>query len=61
MSPSVLRRSGPDHEKNGQTITPRAVIHFCEGAPFGDTEDGKRLYFCGWVNNKPACINRGEK
>jgi len=64
--PSVLRRSGTDYVKDGQTITPRAAVHFCEvcgweGAPFGDTSsDGKRLYFCGFQDNRPLCINRGK-
>jgi hypothetical protein len=63
--PSVLRRSGQDYEKNGQTITPRAAIHFCfgcgwEGAPFGDTVDGKQEYWCGWTNNQPACVGKKE-
>lgn len=65
MTPSVLRQSGPKSMKDGQIFTPRAVIHFCrdcnfEGAPFGDTIDGRREYFCGWVNNEPTCINRGK-
>lgn len=63
--PSVLRRSGLDYVKEGKTITPRAAIHFCEvcnfeGAMFGDTIDGKRLYWCGWVNKQPACAGKGK-
>ena len=63
--PSVLRQSGPKWIKDGETITPRAVVHFCEGcgfegAPFGDTVDGNRLYFCGW-NGQPVCVGKGTK
>lgn len=63
--PSVLRRSGRDYEKNGEVITPRAAIHFCvacgfEGAPFGDTVDDKREYWCGYVDGRPVCVGRKD-
>lgn len=64
--PSVLRQSGPKWRKDdGEIVTPRAVIHLCEGcgiegASFGDTVDGKRVYFCGW-DGRPVCVGRGSK
>lgn len=63
--PQLLRQSGAKWTKDGQTVTPRALITICEGcgfegAPFGTTVDAKRLWWCGWVNNEPTCINRGE-
>ncbi len=64
--PSVLRQSGAKWVKDGETITPRAVVHFCErcsfeGAPFGTTENGKREYFCGFADGQPQCIGKGTK
>jgi hypothetical protein len=50
--PSVLRRSGPDIERNGSLVTPRALISTCdhegcgEAAPFGDNSSGKLLSWC---------------
>lgn len=50
MSPSVLRRSGPDIDRNGLPTTPRALVSTCEvcgePAPFGDTSTGKLLTWC---------------
>ena len=63
--PSVLRQSGPKWIKDGETVTPRALVSFCdvcgwEGAPFGSlSTDGKRLYFCGW-NGQPMCMRKGN-
>lgn len=63
--PSVLRQSGPKHlNANGEIITPRAMVHFCEacgweGAAFGDTVDGVRVYFCGW-DGRPVCVGKGN-
>lgn len=58
MSPSVLRRSGPDIERDGLMVTPRALVSSCEvcgaPAPFGDTSSGKLLTWCSEHNpNKP--------
>lgn len=46
-------------------MTPLAMVHFCEGcnfegASFGDTVNGARLYFCGYRNGVPECVNKGE-
>lgn len=60
--PTILRRSGPDFEKDGQMQTPRAMIHFCEvcgaeNAPFLISTGGKLLSYCGYRNGKPTCIS----
>lgn len=58
MSPSVLRRTGPDFEKDGQTVTPRALVSTCEvegcerHAPFGFMVEGKYLTYC--AEHKPS-------
>jgi len=66
--PSVLRPCGVPFIRKGATepTQPMALVSFCEdcgweGAPFGETVDGKLRRFCGWGNNRPTCINRGEK
>jgi hypothetical protein len=50
MMPSVLRRSGPDIERNGIPTTPRALVSTCEicgnPAPFGDNSSGRLLTWC---------------
>lgn len=57
--PSVLRRSGPDLERNGAMVTPRALISTCdhegcgEAAPFGDNSSGKLLTYCRQHNESP--------
>lgn len=63
--PTVLRRSGPDFERDGTIVTPRAMIHFCEecgfeGASFGIHKGEKLLSYCGWVNGNPVCIGKGR-
>lgn len=63
MMPTVLRRSGPDFEKNGQMQTPRAMIHFCEvcgaeNAPFLISTGGKLLSYCGWNGKEPVCNHK---
>lgn len=48
---AVLRQSGPKYMRDGVLFTPRAVIGQCEvcgfeHAPYGTTENGKRLHWC---------------
>jgi len=63
--PTILRRSGPDFERDGQMVTPRAMIHFCEtcgyeGAAFGIRRGDKLLSYCGWVNGDAVCVGKGR-
>lgn len=65
--PFALRQSGPSFERDGQTITPRAMISTCEtcgyiGAPFGfvDPVTGHKTAWCGWRNGEPVCVGRGN-
>lgn len=65
LMPFVLRRSGKDFERNGQIVTPRAQIGFCEtcgyeGAPFGFVDPaGNKTAWCGWRDGQAVCIGRG--
>lgn len=64
--PYVLRRSGPDYIPDGQLVTPRAMVGFCErcgyeGAPFGITRGGKTMAWRGWRNGEAVCVNRARK
>lgn len=63
--PTVLRRSGPDFTRAGAGVTPRAMIHFCEGcgyegAPFQVRTGGKLLSYCGWADGAPVCVGKGR-
>jgi hypothetical protein len=65
--PSVLRKCGAEFVPRGATekIQPYALVSFCEGcnfegAPFGETIDGKLLSYCGWKDGQPICVNRNE-
>lgn len=64
--PFVLRRSGPDFERDGKIVTPRAMIGVCEecgyeGAPFGLIVGETKQAWCGWVDGKPKCIGMGKQ
>jgi len=61
--PFVLRRSGPDFMRDGEIVTPRAMISTCEtcgyeGAPFGSTDPltGKKTAWCGWRNGEAVWV-----
>lgn len=59
--PTTIRQSGPKFQRDGETITPKALLHFCEEcgsahAPFL-IWDGKTVRsFCGYVNRTPVCV-----
>jgi hypothetical protein len=61
--PSVLRRSGPDFERDGKLITPRALVSTCDtcgaDAAFSETIGGKLVSYCGWRNGQPECVGKG--
>jgi len=68
MMPFVLRRSGPDFLRNGQMVTPRAMVGICDGcgsenAPFGIITGNRREAYCGWKDGKAQCLSvrRNEK
>lgn len=65
MMPSVLRRSGPDFERDGVTVTPRALVSYCEDcgspAPFLISSGGKLRSWCGWRNGEPVCVNQAKE
>lgn len=66
MMPFLLRRSGPDYQRDGQTISPRALVGVCEvcgyeGAPFGIVEGKDKRAYCGWVDGQPACVGKGKE
>lgn len=50
MMPSILRRTGPDIERNGVPVTPRGIVSTCEvcgePAPFGLLSAGGYRSFC---------------
>lgn len=68
MTPSVLRRSGPDTIRNGAPFTPRALLHFCEicGEPasYGEGVDLLRnkpgRWFCGVDGNRNPICKRNQ-
>lgn len=68
MMPAVLRQSGPKFERDGEIITPRALLANCETcgapAPFGEGVNLRRgeagRWFCGWSDGRPKCIAQDE-
>jgi hypothetical protein len=60
MMPTVLRRSGPDFVRNGVVISPKAMIHLCEGcgaegAPFLFFDGKRMLSWCAYSNGAGYC------
>lgn len=65
--PFILRRSGPDFQRNGATVSPRALIGICEecgveGAPFGFTDfaTGTKTAWCGRRPDGTGYCKRAE-
>lgn len=65
--PAILRQTAPEFtRKDGTRVKLKAIIAFCEvcnfeGAPFGSmSADGKRLWWCGYVNGTPTCTGKGN-
>jgi len=63
--PTVLRRSGREFLRDGKSVTPRAMVHFCEdcgyeGASFGIHAGGVLRSYCGWRNGSPVCVGKGR-
>lgn len=65
MMPTIIRQSGPKFQRDGQTITPKALIHTCEvcgaDAPFLISSGGKLRSWCGWDGKNPICVNKAKE
>ncbi len=64
MMPTVRRRSGPDFVRDGAIVSPKALIHFCEGcgaegAPFLFYDGRKMLSWCAYSNGTGYCAKTG--
>lgn len=68
MMPVILRQSGPKFERDGEIITPRAMLATCEGcgapAAFGEgvnvRQGASGRWFCSWADGRPKCIAQDE-